>query len=127
MSMNLQQINEARSRTAAIRPVCGESAKAALLSIYPKLRLTTAAAYYEAVSDCANNDAGEFIDAGREPYLVSDEALLMQVEPFIPVYDVLAEKQRVGTGRRCGHTDFIGLDLHGGLCLVPADVLLAWR
>jgi hypothetical protein len=117
MSLSFQQLNAARARAAAIRPVRGELGRQGLLALYPKLRLTTAEAYHEALSDQADNEAGQQIDAGREPYL----------EPFIPVFDVLAERQRVGTGRRFGHADFIALDLPAGPCLVPADALLAWR
>lgn len=127
MPMNLQQMNVARARAAAIRPVCGAPARQGLLALYPKLLLTTAEAYHEALNNKADNDAGQQIDAGREPYLVSDEALLMNMEPFIPVFDVLTERQRVGTGRRFGHADFIVLDLPAGPCLVPADALLAWH
>lgn len=127
MSLSFQQLNAARARAAAIRPVRGELGRQGLLALYPKLRLTTAEAYHEALSDQADNEAGQQIDAGREPYLVSDEALLMNLDPFIPVFDVLAERQRVGTGRRFGHADFIALDLPAGPCLVPADALLAWR
>ncbi len=126
MPMTLLQIKEARSRTATIRPVRGDGARSALLSLYPKLRLTTVAAYYRALVDLADNDAGAFLDDEREPFLVSDDALLMNTEPFIPVYDVLGDKQRCGTGRR-GGTELVGLELHAGLCLVPTDALLAWR
>lgn len=125
MRVNFLQMDVARARAVAIRPVCSAQGQQALLSLYPKLRLTTARIYHATLSGDLDNDASMYLDEGCEPYLVSDEALLQGLCPFIPVYDVLAEPQAVGTGRR--REECIGLDLLSGLCLVPGDALVAWR
>ena len=54
---------------------------------------STVAEYREAQlpSALVDNNATKHIDAGKEPYLISSDAIELGVHPFITVYDVATE------------------------------------
>lgn len=125
MQMPAEWIGAACRRADAIRPVVGSPETSPLRQTYPKLRLSTARTYFDALQARCNNDASDHIDAGLEPCLVSDEALTMGLHPFIEVYDVAVSMQLVDLGDVV--VEMVCLELSGGACLVRQDVLLAWR
>ena len=63
------------------------------------------------------NNASTHINAGREPYLVSRDAVEMGVYPFITVYDADIEKQG----------DKVGITTAKNTYWLAPDTLLAWR
>ena len=63
------------------------------------------------------NNASMHINAGREPYLVSRDAVEMGVYPFITVYDADIEKQG----------DKVGITTAKNTYWLAPDTLLAWR
>lgn len=67
-----------------------------------------------------NNAASEHIDAGREPYLISIEAVSFSMHPFIEIHDIMIAKD---------DNRNIGLDIpgHRDPVYVNGQTLLAWR
>lgn len=62
------------------------------------------------------NRASEQSDAGREPYLVSRDAIEFGVHPFVEIHDVMIEKK----------DGLIGLErLHGTKWVAP-ETLIVW-
>jgi hypothetical protein len=77
---------------------------------------STLAEYYEAADEGMDNAAREQIDAGREPYLIDEDAADMGIYPLITVDDVL-EKQ----------DGLIGVVSAGRDLFLSPNTLLAWR
>lgn len=81
---------------------------------------STVEEYHDAMTRKSQRDnaAGKNMDAGREPYLVSMEAVEFDMHPFIEVHDVMIEKNDDG---------LIGIDTAGPTHYVGRHTLLAWR
>lgn len=116
-----QEKAKAIAKAESIQPMCGEPDSERLLRQYPKMRLSTAGDYYNALNDDDdNNPAVRHIEAGHEPYLISRESYDLGLEPFITVYTAVAiDMEPVGM--------HVYLDLHSGLIYVDANTLLMWN
>lgn len=84
-----------------------------------RLILTTVEQYQSACAG-TRNEAGRQIDMGKEPYLLSTDALDLGLgtHPFIPVWDVLQNTP-------ANHS--ITLLVVGRQEDVPRDTLVAWK
>ena len=78
---------------------------------------STVAEYHEAQDAHINNNASKQIIAGREPFLISRDAVELGVEPFITVYDVVQKRQNGLVGIVTSHHTYF----------LEPDTLLAWR
>lgn len=121
--MTPDDIKAARVRAERFSAVTGDPDSSSVLAVLPKAKLSTAFEYCQASSPDSDNRAARLIDAGLEPYLVSDECLSLGIHPFVCVYDVLAKPIHIDGEEG----DFVGLDLPGGLVVVPGNTLVAWR
>jgi hypothetical protein len=79
---------------------------------------STVAEYHEAgIHPSTDNAASQNINAGREPYLISLDAVEFGVHPFIAVYDV--DIQTKG--------GLFGITTHNKTYWLEPNTLLAWR
>jgi hypothetical protein len=71
------------------------------------------------------NAVAEATALGMRPYLISDEALLINIDPFVPVFSVGVEPVRIP--RKWQDPDeFLPVMAPAGFLLVPLTALLAW-
>ena len=93
--------------------------------LYPYMAFTTTREYMDAPRLRHANSAAEATALGMRPYLISDEALLINIEPFVPVLSVGAEPVRIP--RKWQDPDeFLPIMAPAGSLLVPLTALLAW-
>ena len=78
---------------------------------------STVAEYHSAQDAHIDNKASEQNNAGRNPYLISREAVEMGVHPFITIYDVARERQ----------DGLVGIATSRRTYFLEPDTLLAWR
>jgi hypothetical protein len=79
---------------------------------------STAEEYHDAAVNKQENAASKNIDAGREPYLISLEAVEFGMHPYVEVHDIAIKKNDDGQ---------IGLDTLNKTHYVGRHTLLAWR
>lgn len=121
--MLIDEIKAARARAERFSAIAGDPLTTSVLAVMPGLRLSTAIEYHQSNAPNCQNPAALHIDQGLEPYLISDECLALGLHPFICVYDVMVETITI----EGEDGNLVGLVLPGGLTLVPADTLIAWR
>lgn len=113
----LAKINEARAKGAGFNAMKNtEDSKGYLHTQGYKLP-TSSLDEYQAQS----GEAITQINAGREPYLVDEEALKLGMHPLIEVWDVGIERQKVAKG------EMISVCTQRGDALLSPDTLLVWR
>lgn len=80
---------------------------------------STAAELWEAgnAPHQVSNRASQQMDAGREPYLVSRDAVEMGVHPFITIHDVAVKRDG----------ELVGIDTARSTKWVAPETLIAWR
>jgi hypothetical protein len=78
---------------------------------------STAAELWEAANPDVKNRASEHIEAGRESFLVSRDAIELGVHPFIAIHDVAIKRD--GTK--------VGIDTARSTKWVAPETLIAWR
>lgn len=116
----LSRMNVARKVGADLGVLMVTDADKALLApSYGKLPITTLGDYQ---SD--NEKAGVLIDQGREPYLVSREALALDMNPFIAVWDVGSD---LVTTRRVPLKQAVLASTQRGDALLSLDALIVWK
>mgnify|MGYP001583415369 CR=1 FL=1 len=122
--MDPNLILESCERAQGLRLVDSRRASA-IARLYPYMAFTTTREYMEAPCLRHANAAAEATLLGMRPYLISDEALLLNVEPFVPVLSVGVEPVRIP--RKWRHPDeFLPVMAPAGSLLVPLTALLAW-
>jgi hypothetical protein len=80
---------------------------------------STVAEYHAAgIDPSLKNNASKHIEAGREPFLLSRDAVEMGVHPFIAVHDVDIKKQDDGK---------VGITTPKNTYWLEPDTIIAWR
>lgn len=123
--MERQVIVEACNRAQYLRLVdarrCSSIARA-----FPRMAFTTTREYMEAPTLQYLNAAADAVQAGLRPYLISDEALLVNADPFVPVISVGIEPVRLPQKWR-NPDELVPVMAPFGPLLVVPTTLLAWQ
>lgn len=80
------------------------------------LHVSSLAAYH-AAGPGVKNIAGDHIDAGRTPYLVSTDFEACDMNPYVEIIDLFIKQDG----------SLIGVDLMTGQQWLPGDTLVVWR
>jgi hypothetical protein len=83
-------------------------------NLFPHLKISTAKEYQDAIIE-EDNPAGNYIDAGLEPYVMDEDAYDLGLHSFVEVWDVTFPKYGLKLTTQYGEVD------------ASPDTMIVWK